>query len=875
MLASCKSLFARRCEKSEILTYQGHLVRSVRRISILRDCWCIFRTIFYNGLIGVVDSFESKPECLGIYIAQVGGNMNKLLRTLSLLITSLIIFSVFSIAIGAAEPDSSSLLGNENVRRPSEAGALQVIEIDGQMTLADENSKPIQLRGMSTHGLQWFGEIVNENSFATLSSDWDSNVIRLALYIGENGYSKDPALKELVYKGIDLAFKNDMYVIVDWHVLAPGDPNEAVYAGAKDFFAEIADHYKNDPKYFSIIWEICNEPSPNNSGGNGLTNDAAGWQAVKKYAEPIVEMLRTKGDNIIIVGNPNWSQRPDLAADDPINADNIMYAVHFYSGTHMSSADSKDRSNVMANARYALENGVAIFVSEWGTSEASGNNGPFLDESDVWIEFMNSNNISWCNWSLTNKNETSGSFIPYMMGISEATLLDPGDDLIWAPEELSVSGEYARARIKGIELDPIDRSAEGAFSEVIWNFDDGTTQGFVINKDSPLTSVTLSNQDGCLLVSNLVKSIDVTDTNYWANVRISSEEYNPSFDISGADTITMDVFIDEPTTVSIACVPQSDTHGWANPKTAVRLNADNFKKQEDGKYKAQLVTTAVEAPNLATIADDEKGSVLTNLVLFVGSENGADVRIDNITFSGAGESALPPLEHAEKGTATLPSDFDDNTRQGWDWSVDSGTKVSIKVEEANSSKALAFEFAYPEVKPTDNWASAPRLDLWIDPLTRGSNDFVVFDLYLSPTQASKGAISISGAFQPPDVGYWAQMPVSFDIKLDELGKAKKTKDGLYHYLVKLDIRGITSIEDDTVLRNMIFIIADVESDFAGKIYVDNIRLMTKKDVEALDQKPIALIVAIVGGAGVAIGAGAFAISKKKNSKPVTNKDSAK
>lgn len=799
--------------------------------------------------------------------------MKRLLRTLSLLIITLMILSAFSFPIGAAETEQSSLLGNENVRKPSEAGALQVIEIDGQMTLADESSTPIQLRGMSTHGLQWFGEIINENAFATLSADWDSNVIRLALYIAENGYSKDPALKDLVYKGIDLAFDNDMYVIVDWHVLAPGDPNEAVYAGAKDFFQEIADHYKDNPKYFSIIWEICNEPSPNNSGGNGLTNDAAGWQAVKKYAEPIVEMLRTKGDNIIIVGNPNWSQRPDLAADDPIDAENIMYAVHFYSGTHMSSEDSTDRSNVMANARYALENGVAIFVSEWGTSEASGNNGPFLDEADVWIDFMNSNNISWCNWSLTNKNETSGSFIPYMMGISEATLLDPGDDQIWMPEELSVSGEYARARIKGIELDPIDRSAEGAFSEVLWNFDDGTTQGFVINKDSPISSVTLSNKDGSLLISNLTKSIDVTDTNYWANVRISSEDYEPAFDIFGADKITMDVFVDEPTTVSIACVPQCDTHGWANPKTAVRLYAEDFKKQEDGTYKAELVTTAVEAPNLETIASDEEGSVLTNMVLFVGSENGADVRIDNITFSSAGKSALPPLEHAEKGTAIMPSDFEDSTRQGWDWSVDSGTKVSIKIEEANGSQALAFEFSYPDVKPTDNWASAPRLDLWIDPLTRGDNDYVVFDLYLSPTRATTGAISISGAFQPPDTGFWAQMPTSFDIILTDLDKAEKTKDGLYHYLVKLDIRGITSIEDDTALRNMIFIIADVESDFSGKVYVDNVRLMTQEDVDALKEPPIEIIVAIVGGAAVAIGAAVFAITKRKSTKAVGTDES--
>ncbi|WP_368665719.1 cellulase family glycosylhydrolase, partial [Pseudomonas sp. 2995-3] len=80
------------------------------------------------------------------------------------------------------------------------------------------------MRGMSTHGLQWFGEIVNENAFATLADDWESNMIRLAMYVGEGGYATNPAVKDLVYEGIDLAFKHDMYVIVDWHVHAPGDP---------------------------------------------------------------------------------------------------------------------------------------------------------------------------------------------------------------------------------------------------------------------------------------------------------------------------------------------------------------------------------------------------------------------------------------------------------------------------------------------------------------------------------------------------------------------------------------------------------------------------------------------------------------------------
>ena len=759
--------------------------------------------------------------------------MGKKLRTLSLLLAVALLVSLFSGTLLAAETEKKSLLGNDSVRKPSEGGALQVIEMNGQMTLADAKGRKIQLRGMSTHGLHWFGEIINNNAFATLAEDWESNVIRLSMYVGEKGYATDPSVKDLVYQGIDLAMENDMYVIVDWHVLAPGDPNDPVYAGAFEFFDELSDHYKDDPKYHYILWELCNEPSQNASGGQGLTNDADGWKKVKSYAEPIVEMLRSKGDNIIIVGSPNWSQRPDLAADDPIDATNIMYALHFYTGTHLSSPDSSDRNNVMANGRYALEKGVAVFATEWGTSEANGTGGPYLTKADIWLDFLNTNNISWCNWSLTNKNETSGCFTPYIMGVSEATLLDPGEDQFWTPEEMSVTGEFVRTRIKGIKYEPIDRSAEGSFNEVLWDFSDGTVQGFVINRDSPRKNVTLKNRGKALWLLNMAESTDITETNFWENVRISSEEYHPNFDVFGGDTVMMDVLLEEPTTVSIAAVPQTETNGWTNPRSAVRLVPEEFEKQSNGLYLAKAVLNTDQASNIEVIAVDEEDSIMTNIVLFIGTENGSDVGIDNIAVSGPGDTGIPPLDHEDKGDPKLPSNFNTMLRQGWDWNSDSGVKTSIRVEEANESLALTFAFEYPEIKPTDNWASAPRLELWIEPLIRGENDYLVFDFYLDPTKASVGSMAIHCAFQPPEFGYWAQIPESFNIDFTKLSETEKTPDGFYRYFVILDLNSIESIKDDTILRNMILVFADVESDFAGKVYLDNVRFITQAELDAL------------------------------------------
>nr|AEL31246.1 endoglucanase Cel5A [bacterium enrichment culture clone FV-Cel5A] len=553
-----------------------------------------------------------------------------------LIVSILQILTVFAQNTPYENEKYPHLLGNQAVKKPSVAGRLQIIEKDGKKYLADQKGEIIQLRGMSTHGLQWYGDIINKNAFEALSKDWECNVVRLAMYVGEGGYASNPSIKEKVIEGIKLAIENDMYVIVDWHVLNPGDPNAEIYKGAKDFFKEIATSFPND---YHIIYELCNEPNPNEPG---VENSLDGWKKVKAYAEPIIKILRSLGNqNIIIVGSPNWSQRPDFAIQDPINDKNVMYSVHFYSGTH------KVDGYVFENMKNAFENGVPIFVSEWGTSLASGDGGPYLDEADKWLEYLNSNYISWVNWSLSNKNETSAAFVPYVSGMNDATSLDPGDDKMWDIKELSISGEYVRARIKGIAYKPIERNSQ----------------------------------------------------------------------------------------------------------------------------------------------------------------------------MKEGQSA--PL-----GEKVLPSTFEDDTRQGWDWDGPSGVKGPITIESVNGSKALSFEVEYPEKKPQDGWATAARLILKEVNANREDNKYLAFDFYIKPERSSKGMIQIFLAFSPPSLGYWAQVQDSFNIDLLKLSSAKKTEEGLYKFNVFFDLDKIQDgkvLSPDTLLRDIIIVIADGNSDFKGKMFIDNVR----------------------------------------------------
>lgn len=68
--------------------------------------------------------------------------------------------------------------GASQIPRPSVNGRLHV---EGTH-LVDASGKEVQLRGVSTHGLTWFPEFINENLFRQISEDWNGNLVRFAMY---------------------------------------------------------------------------------------------------------------------------------------------------------------------------------------------------------------------------------------------------------------------------------------------------------------------------------------------------------------------------------------------------------------------------------------------------------------------------------------------------------------------------------------------------------------------------------------------------------------------------------------------------------------------------------------------------------------------
>ena len=119
---------------------------------------------------------------------------------------------------------------------------------------------------------------------------------------------------------------------------------------------------------------------------------------MKKYAAAVIPVIREKDPSaVVIVGNPEWSKDLYSVAADPLEFDNILYTLHFYSASH--GQEYRDMTEELSRS------GLPIFVSEYGVTAASGDLPRALESADEWIALLERENISYCMWSFSKVAE--------------------------------------------------------------------------------------------------------------------------------------------------------------------------------------------------------------------------------------------------------------------------------------------------------------------------------------------------------------------------------------------------------------------------------------------------------------------------------------
>lgn len=284
---------------------------------------------------------------------------------------------------------TSLLLGLWFWKRPERG--VPPLQVSGGV-LVDAKERPVTLRGMSTHGLGWYPRYLNAGAMKTLKQ-YGANVIRLAMYTEtSSGYLEEPRNLDFVYIGIENAIAENLYVIVDWHILSDGNPlthmEEAIA-----FFSEISERYGQTP---NILYEICNEP-------NGDTT----WEDIAAYAAMVIPAIRENApEAVVLVGTPNYSSRLRDAMASPLPFSNLLYSCHKYIDVSPEAEDSQEYW-----LRKAVETGFPVFVTEWGINGSEGENMD-LANARQFVKFLNENQISWCGWALSNAEEIHGTISP-------------------------------------------------------------------------------------------------------------------------------------------------------------------------------------------------------------------------------------------------------------------------------------------------------------------------------------------------------------------------------------------------------------------------------------------------------------------------------
>ncbi|MEU7974501.1 cellulase family glycosylhydrolase [Micromonospora sp. NPDC049089] len=272
------------------------------------------------------------------------------------------------------------------------------VERHGQLrvcgtTMCDKNGARVQLRGISSMWLNWETAPYAENLSALrwMRDNWNLQVIRAAMGVEPAGaYLSDPnKARAQVETIINNAVTAGVYVIVDWHAHeAQNNQSQAVA-----FFGDLARRYGHLP---NVIWEPYNEPLQ------------VSWtNVIKPYHQAVVSAIRAADpDNIVVLGTPTWSQDVDVAAASPVTGTNLMYTLHFYSCTHGASLRAKGDAAIRA--------GLALFVTEWGASNADGglDGRACLPEAQSWIDWMKANGVSWTAWKLDVGTDTTNLLSP-------------------------------------------------------------------------------------------------------------------------------------------------------------------------------------------------------------------------------------------------------------------------------------------------------------------------------------------------------------------------------------------------------------------------------------------------------------------------------
>ncbi|MFC5683863.1 cellulase family glycosylhydrolase [Flavobacterium sp. MAHUQ-51] len=229
------------------------------------------------------------------------------------------------------------------------------------------------------------------------------------------------AIDNVILPLISYAKTRGMYIILR----PPGVcPEEISVGGAyHDYLKIVWDYISKHPSLKNadhVMFELANEPIriklPNGTVG---ANTQAHFDELKLFFQPIVNMIRTNGaNNILWIPGSGWQSQYKGYAVNPIEGENIGYAVHIYPGYW-----GKDN------------NDPTVFRANWNE-----NIKPIADKAPIAITEIDWGPDKYAVWGKGGVTGTAGS---WGFGANFKALTDESANVSWnvlSPENLIDKG---------------------------------------------------------------------------------------------------------------------------------------------------------------------------------------------------------------------------------------------------------------------------------------------------------------------------------------------------------------------------------------------------------------------------------------------------
>lgn len=160
---------------------------------------------------------------------------------------------------------------------------------------------------------------------------WGANMVRFPIHPKAWRERGVLAYLELLDKGISMAEKAGLYVIIDWHSIGNiktelflNDNYFTTKTETFRFWKIMAEKYGQ--KSSVAFFELFNEPTTNEERFGTIS-----WQEWKEFNEEIIRIIRANGaKNIPLVAGFNWAYDLTEIENHSIEADGVAYVSHPY-----------------------------------------------------------------------------------------------------------------------------------------------------------------------------------------------------------------------------------------------------------------------------------------------------------------------------------------------------------------------------------------------------------------------------------------------------------------------------------------------------------------------------------------------------------------